>query len=84
MSNERPVTMKLAPAEWIKFVLAVVAQLVGVVLYVQNIDHKADTALDRSNETRIEFREYRDKTENKLDRLVNDVAEIKAAVKQTH
>lgn len=80
--SEKPTTIRLSASEWAKLVLAICVQLVGVVVYVQSIDHKAASAMERAMETREEFRDYRDKTEGKLDRIVNDVADIKAAVKQ--
>lgn len=80
--SDKPTTIRLSASEWGKLVLAIAVQLIGVVVYVQSIDHKATSAMERATETREEFRDYRDKTEGKLDRIVNDVADIKAAVKQ--
>lgn len=80
--SDKPTTIRLSASEWGKLVLAIGAQLIGVVVYVQSIDQKAASALERATEIREEFRDYRDKTESKLDRIVNDVADIKAAVKQ--
>lgn len=87
--SEKPTTIRLSASEWGKLVLAIAVQLIGVVVYVQSIDHKAETAQATAIEARAEVKELRDKTDGKLERLNDkvdqigkDVADIKAAVKQ--
>lgn len=82
--SEKPVTMKFAVMEWGKLVGLIVAQLVAVVIYVQKIDHKAETAKTTAIEARAEIRELREKTDTKLDRLDSKIDGINEKVNKTN
>jgi ribosomal protein S11 len=78
--SEKPVTMRLSASEWAKLAMAIGVQLIAVVVYVQGIDHKAETARATATEARAEVRELRDKTDTKLERIDEKVNKINDGV----